>query len=187
MYKNAILSLAILLLMTFTALAGDIGQEQQFTITSTNVGLVSGTSAGAVASFNTAPVTTLQSINENGGGTTYMQISNATLLQAAVTVGVYGDYGFEQNAVVNGNQSQSSLPGLLSLGIQSQSLGAAFSQNAIKTGSYGATVAIQDFIGTGGQIIITPYGVNANFVSIGVDSAAGVLVNRSLTINRAGP
>jgi hypothetical protein len=187
MYKNFMLSLATLLLLAFTAYADEIDQAQQFTIDSTNVGVVSGTSTGTVASFNTAPVNTFQSVSGDGDGTTYMQVSSSSLSQAAVTVGMYGDYGFEQNAVVNGTQNQSSLPGFFSLGTQSQSLGAALTQNTLTNGSYGATVAVQDFIGTGGQIITTPYGVNVNFVTVGVDSVAGALVNRSLTINRSGP
>lgn len=186
MYKNLTLSLAILLLLTFTTYAGDIGQQQQFTINSTNVGIVSGTSAGAVASFNTAPVNTIQTLTEDGGGATYMQVSSSSLTQAAVSVGVFGDYGFEQNAVAVGTQNQSSLPGYFSLGAQNQSIGAAFSQNTIANGAYGATIVAQNFIGSGGQVIATPYGVNVNFIAVGVDSAAGVLVNRSLSINRSG-
>ena len=187
MYKNVGLLLAILLLLTITANANDVGQNQEFTINSTNIGLVSGTSSGAVSSFNTAPVNTSQSIISNGNGTTCMQLSSTSLLQAAVSVGTYGDYGFEQNAVASGTQTQSSLSDYFSLGTQSQNLGAAFSQSTIQNGSYGATIAVQNFIGTSGQIITTPYGVNANFVSVGVDSTTGILVNRVLTINRSGP
>lgn len=187
MYKSFMFSLAILLLITFTTCANDIGQTQQFVINSSNAGVVSGTSAGAVASFNVAPVSTSQTLSENGGGTNYMQMSSSSLSQAAVTVGVFGDYGFEQNALVVGNQNQSSLPGYFSLGTQNQSLGAAFTQNTINNGIYGATIATQNFIGTGGQVITTPYGANVSFVAVGVDSIAGVLVNRSLTINRSGP
>lgn len=187
MYKRFTFSLAILLLLTFTVRASDIGQTQQFTIDSTNTGVVTGTSAGAVASFNTAPINTVQTVSENGGGTTYMQISSTSLSQAAVSVGVFGDYGFVQNATAAGSQNQSSLPGYFSLGTQNQSLGAVFNQNAINIGGFGATVAAQNFIGSGGQIITTPYGVNVNFVAVGVDSLAGLIVNRSLTINRSGP
>ena len=187
MYKLFTLSLAVLLLLTFATFASDIDQAQQFTIGSTNVGVVSGTSAGAVASFNSAPVTTIQTVAEEGGGTTYIQLSNTSLLQTAVTVGMYGDYGFEQNAAAAGTQKQFSLPGYSSLGMQTQSLGAAFSQNTLANGIYGSTVATQNFIGTGGQVISTPYGVNVNFVAVGIDSLAGVIVNRTLTINRSGP
>jgi hypothetical protein len=185
MNKELKLSLAFLLLLT-SANYADIDQAQQFTIGSTNNGVVSGTSAGAVASFNSAPVATVQTVSESGGGTTYMQISNSSLLQTAVTVGLYGDYGFEQNAVAVGTQNQSSLPGYFSLGTQSQNLGAAFSQNTINNGAYGSTIATQNFIGTGGQVIASPYGVNVNFVAVGIDSMAGILVNRSLTIHRSG-
>ena len=185
MYKQITFSLVFLLLLASVTYA-DIDQTQQFTIGSTNTGIVSGTSGGAVASFNSAPVTTVQEVTENGSGTTYLQISNSSLLQTAVTVGLFGDYGFEQNAVAAGTQNQSSLPGYFSLGTQNQSLGAAFSQNTLANGAYGSTVSTQNFIGTGGQVITTPYGVNVNFVAVGVDSTAGVLVNRSLTINRSG-
>jgi hypothetical protein len=185
MYKRVTFSLVFLLLLTAVTFA-EIDQAQQFTIGSTNLGIVSGASGGAVASFNTAPVTTVQAVTEKGGGTTYLQVSNSSLLQTAVTVGLFGDYGFEQNAVAAGTQNQSSLPGYFSLGTQSQSLGAAFSQNTLANGAYGSTVATQNFIGTGGQVITSPYGVNVNFVAVGVDSAAGIIVNRSLTINRSG-
>ena len=187
MYKKSILSLVILLLLTSAIYAADIDQTQQFTIGSVNNGIVSGGSGGALASFNSAPVTTVQTVSENDSGTTYMQISNSSLLQTAVTVGLFGDYGFEQNAVAVGTQNQSSLPGSFPIGTQSQSLGAAFSQNTISNGAYGSTIATQNFIGTGGQIITSPNGVNVNFVVVGVDAMAGVLVNKSLTINRSGP
>ena len=185
MYKEITLSLVFLLLLASGTYA-DIDQAQQFVVGSTNTGIVSGTSGGAVASFNSAPVTTVQTVTENGSGTTYLQVSNTSLLQTAVTVGLFGDYGFEQNAIAAGTQTQSSLPGYFSLGTQNQSLGAAFSQNTLANGAYGSTIATQNFIGTGGQVITTPYGVNVNFVAIGVDSNAGVLVNRSLSINRSG-
>lgn len=187
MLKGFTFKIVILLLLTSANYAADIDQTQQFTIGSINNGIVSGDSGGAVASFNSAPVTTVQTISESGSGTTYMQISNSSLLQTAVTAGLFGDYGFEQNAIAVGTQNQSSLPGYFSLGTQSQSLGAAFSQNTIANGIYGSTIATQNFIGTGGQIITTPYGVNVSFVVVGVDSTAGVLVNKSLTINRSGP
>ncbi|MBN2591779.1 MAG: hypothetical protein JXA96_18070 [Sedimentisphaerales bacterium] len=186
MYRSVTFSLAILLLLTFTASANDIGQSQQFAVNSINIGSVTGASSGSVASFNTAPINTVQTLLEDGGGTTYMQVSSSSLSQAAVTVGMYGDYGFEQNAVTAGTQNQSSLPGYFSLGTQNQSLGAVFSQNTINNGAFGATIGTQNFIGSGGQVITTPYGVNVSFVAVGVDSTAGVLVNRSLTINRAG-
>ena len=185
MYKQVTFSLVFLLLLASGAYA-EIDQSQQFVIGSSNNGVVSGTSGGAVASFNSAPVTTIQTVSEDGSGTTYMQISNSSLLQSAVTVGLFGDYGFEQNAVAAGTQNQNSLPGYFSLGLQNQSLGAAFTQNTLANGLYGSTVSAQNFIGTGGQIITNPYGVNVNFVALGVDSNAGVIVNRSLSINRSG-
>ena len=185
MYKGFALSIALLLLLSSATLA-DINQAQGFNIDSSSVGVLSGTSTGSVVSFNATPITTFQMVNDGNGGTKYMQISNSALVQAAVTAGVYGDYGFSQNAIVAGNQTQSSLPGYFSLGIQNQNLGAVFSQNTISNGAFGATIAIQNFIGSGGQIITSPYGVSANFVAVGVDSIAGVLVNRSLTINRLG-
>ena len=186
MYRSITFSIAILLLLTFTIRANDIGQTQQFAVNTINVGAVTGTSNGSVASFNIAPINTVQTISEDGAGATYMQVSSTSLSQAAVTVGLFGDYGFEQNAVAAGTQSQASLSGYTSLGTQSQSLGAVFSQNTIQNGSYGATIGTQNFIGSGGQVITSPYGANVNFVAVGVDSAAGVLVNRSLTINRTG-
>jgi hypothetical protein len=185
MYRRLTFSIAILLLLTVTASALDIGQTQQFAINSNNNGVVSGTGASSVASFNIAPVNINQTFSEDGGATTYMQLSSSSLSQAAVSVGLYGDYGFEQNAVAIGSQTQTS-SGIFSLGTQTQSLGAVFAQNTINNGSYGSTVAAQNFIGSGGQVITTPYGVNVNFVAVGVDSTSGVLVNRSLTINRSG-
>jgi hypothetical protein len=186
MYRSVTFSIAILLLLTFTTSANDIGQSQQFAVNSINIGTVTGKSTGSVASFNTAPVNIVQTLLEDGAGTTFMQVSSSSLSQAAVTVGLFGDYGFEQNAAVAGTQNQSSLPGYFSLGTQNQNLGAVFSQNTINNGAYGATIGTQNFIGSGGQVIASPYGVNVNFVAVGVDSTAGVLVNRSLTINRAG-
>ncbi len=186
MYRSVTFSIAILLLLTFTASAIDIGQSQQFTVNSVNIGAVTSDSAGSVASFNAAPINTTQTLLEDGTGTTYMQVSSSSLSQAAVTVGMFGDYGFEQNAVAAGTQTQTSLPGYFSLGTQTQSLGAVFSQNTINNGAYGATIGTQNFIGSGGQVITSPYGVNVNFVAVGVDSIAGVIVNRSLTINRTG-
>jgi hypothetical protein len=185
MYKGFALLIALLLLLPCTTHA-EINQAQGFNIDSSTVGVLSGTSTGSVVNFNATPITTFQMVTDGDGGTKYMQVSNSTLSQAAVTAGLYGDYGFAQNAVATGNQSQSSLPGYFSLGTQSQSLGAAFSQNKISNGAFGSTIAIQNFIGSGGQIITSPYGVNANFIAVGVDSSAGVLVNRHLSINRLG-
>lgn len=185
MYKGFALTIALLLLLP-SATHADIDQAQIFNIDSSSTGILSGTSTGSVVSFNATPVTTFQMVTDGNGGTKYMQVSNSTLVQAAVTAGLYGDYGFSQNAVVTGNQTQSSLPGYLSLGIQNQNIGAVFSQNTIANGAFGSTIAIQNFIGTGGQIITSPYGVSANFIAVGVDSSVGVLVNRSLTINRLG-
>ena len=185
MYKGFALLLALLLLLSSATLA-DINQAQQFTIDSTRVGLLTGTSSGSVVSFNATPITTYQMVSDGDGGTTYLQVSNSSLVQAAVTAGLYGDYGFVQNAAVEGNQTQSSLPGYFSLGIQNQNLGAVFTQNTIANGAFGSTIATQSFIGSGGQIIDTPYGVSANFVAVGIDSIGGVLVNRTLTINRLG-
>jgi hypothetical protein len=185
MYKGFALPLALLLLLSPATLA-DINQAQQFNIDSTSVGVLTGTSSGSVVSFKATPITTFQMVNDGDSGTTYMQVSNSSLVQAAVTAGMYGDYGFVQNAIAAGTQTQSSLPGYFSLGLQRQNLGAAFSQNTIANGAFGSTIATQSFIGSGGQIIYSPYGVNANFVAVGVDSIAGVLVNRTLTINRLG-
>ena len=185
MYKGFALLIALVLLLPCSALA-DINQAQGFNIDSSTVGVLSGTSTGSVVNFNATPITTFQMVTDGNGGTKYMQVSNSTLLQTAVTAGLYGDYGFAQNAVVTGTQNQSSLPGYFSLGTQSQSLGAAFTQNTIANGAFGSTIAIQNFIGSGGQIITSPYGVSANFVAVGIDSIGGVLVNRTLTINRLG-
>ncbi len=185
MYKGFALSLALLLLLSSATLA-DINQAQEFIIDSTSVGVLTGTSSGSVVSFKATPITTFQMVTDGDGGTTYMQVSNSSLVQTAVTAGLYGDYGFVQNAVAAGNQSQSSLPGYFSLGTQNQSLGVVFSQNTISNGAFGSTIATQSFIGSGGQIINTPYGVSANFVAVGVNSLGGVLVNRTLTINRQG-
>ncbi len=185
MYKGFALSIALLLLLT-TAVLADIDQAQIFSVGSTSVGVLTGTSAGAVASFSATPVVGFQMATDGDDNTKYIQLSNSSLVQAAGTVGVYGDYGYVQNAVVSSTQTQSSLLDYLSLGVQSQSVGAAFSQSTISNGIFGSTVASQNFIGTGGQLVSTPYGVSANFVAIGVDAAAGVLVNRSISITRLG-
>ncbi len=185
MYKGFALLIALLLLLPCSTLA-NINQAQGFNIDSSTVGVLSGASTGSVVNFNATPITTFQMVTDGNGGTKYMQTSNSTLVQAAVTAGLFGDYGFAQNAVAKGTQTQSSLPGYFSLGAQNQSLGAAFSQNTIANGAFGSTIAIQNFIGSGGQIITSPYGVSANFVAVGVDSSAGVIVNRNLTINRLG-
>jgi hypothetical protein len=185
MYKGFALSIALLLLLTAAGFA-EIDQEQIFAVGSTNVGVLSGTSAGAIASFSASPVVGFQMATDGDDNTKYLQISNSSLVQAAGTVGVYGDYGYVQNALVSSTQTQSSLLDYLSLGVHSQSVGAAFSQSTISNGLFGSTVASQNFIGTAGQLVSTPYGVSANFVAVGVDSTAGVLVNRSISITRLG-
>lgn len=185
MYKGFALSMALLLLLA-SAVFADIDQAQIFVIGSSNAGVLTGTSAGAVASFSATPVVGFQMATDGDDNTKYIQLSNSSLVQAAGTVGVYGDYGYVQNAVVSSTQTQSSLIDYFSLGTQSQSVGAAFSQNTISNGVFGATVASQNFIGTSGQLVSTPYGVSANFIAVGVDAAAGVLVNRSISITRLG-
>jgi hypothetical protein len=185
MYKGIALLIALLLLLS-TACFADIDQAQIFAVGSTNVGVLTGTSAGAVASFSVSPIVGFQMTTDGDDNTKYIQLSNSSLVQGAGTVGVYGDYGYVQNATASSTQTQSSLLGYLSLGTQSQSVGAAFSQSTISNGLFGSTVASQNFIGTAGQLVSTPYGVSANFVAVGVDSTAGVLVNRSISITRLG-
>ena len=185
MYKGFALSIALLLLLTTAALA-EIDQAQIFSVGSTNVGVISGTSAGAVSSFNATPIVGFQMTTDGDDNTKYIQLSSSSLVQAAGSVGVYGDYGYAQNAVVSSTQTQSSLLDYLSLGVQSQSVGAAFSQSTISNGLFGSTVESQNFIGTAGQLVSTPYGVSANFVAVGVDSTAGILVNRSISITHLG-
>ena len=140
MYKGFALTIALLLLLPSATLA-DINQAQIFNIDSSSVGVLSGTSTGSVVSFNATPVTTFQMVTDGDGGTKYMQVSNSTLVQAAVTAGLYGDYGFSQNAIVAGKQTQSSLPGYFSLGIQNQNIGATFSQSTIANGAFNPCTA----------------------------------------------
>jgi hypothetical protein len=182
MYKGLALSIALLLLLTSTVFA-DIDQAQVSVVSSSVGGLLTGTAAGSVASFNATPTTSFQLTTDGDDNTKYVQISNSSLVQGAGTVGVYGEYGYTQNALVSSVQNQSSLANSLILSSQSQSVGAVFSQNTISNGIFGATVAAQNFIATDGQLVSTPYGVSANFVSVGVDSTAGVLVNRCITIS----
>jgi hypothetical protein len=185
MYKGFALSLAFLFLLTSITFA-DIDQTQGFVIGSSNAGVLTGTSTGAVASFSASPIVGFQMATDGDGNTKYVQISNSSLVQAGGTVGVYGDYGYAQNAIVSGAQTQSSMINYQTIGTQSQSVGAIFSQNTLSNGTFGSTVAAQNFIGTGGQLVSTPYGISVNFVAIGVDSVAGVLVNRSVSINHLG-
>jgi len=185
MYKGFALSILFLLLLTSASFA-DIDQTQGFIIGSSNAGVLTGTSSGAVASFSAAPIVGFQMATDGDGNTKYVQVSNSSLVQAAGTVGVYGDYGYVQNAVVSNSQTQSSMLNYFTVGTQSQNVGAIFSQSTVANGTMGSTIAAQNFIGADGQIVSTPYGVSANFVSVGVDSVAGVLVNRSISINHLG-
>ena len=185
MYKGFAFSIALLLLLASNTFA-DVAQIQTHYVNSINEGLIGGNSSASMASFTVTPVANFQFAEDGGGNAKYLQVSNSALVQAAGAVGVYGDYGYENSANVSGSQTQASTEGYNSLGTQNQSTAALFSQNTVSNGSFGSAVVAQNYIGTGGQMVSTPYGINVNFMAVGVDANAGMLVNRSLSINRLG-
>jgi hypothetical protein len=189
MHKGFAISIAVVLLLISEAFAADATeQEQQFVITTSNYGALEGSGVGAVSSFNFVPLANVQQTINDSGNIQYVQTSIGSLFQGANAAGFLGAYGFNQNALTVGDQWQGT-PSYLILGLQSQDLGTAFTQNIINVGGLGSAAAIQNFVGNQNQFIVTPYGVSANVqvlgigVLDGIDSHISSLVSRGLSIN----
>jgi hypothetical protein len=189
MHKGFAVTISLVFLLSSGAFAADATeQEQQFIITTTNYGALEGSGVGAVSSFNFVPLANVQQSINDTGNIQYVQTSVGSLFQGANAAGFLGAYGFNQGALTVGDQWQGT-PSYLTLGLQNQNLGTAFTQNIINVGGLGSAAAIQNFVGNQNQFIVTPYGVSANVQVLGVGVLDGVgshisnLVSRGLSIN----
>ncbi len=189
MHKRFAITIAIVFLLSSGAFAEEIGQYQGFVIGASNIGNLTGAGASGISSITMVPVANFQQVVDGSGTLKTVQMGVASLFQGGTATGACGLYGFDQGASIVGAQSQM-LPNYLSLGVQEQSLGPGLSQNVYRMGNLGSAIAFQNFVGGQNQLIITPYGVNANVQYVGVGLLDGIggnassMFNRTLTIDR---
>jgi hypothetical protein len=190
MHKGFAVS-AVLVFMLSSGTFAVIDQTQQFNIGTSSVGVLTGAGTGAMMSVNVIPVTNSQEAIDGSGNIQTVQIGVASLFQGAMAAGLCGVYGFQPDGSAAGQQWQGTND-YFSTGSGSQNVGTALTQNVITIGRYGTASALQSFIGNQTQLILNPYGVNANVQCIGINmfdgigGAAGTLINRGISINRNG-
>ena len=172
MYKLFAVTIAFVLLLSPGTFA-DIGSEQQFNIQTSNVGTLIGAGTGAISSVNIVPVINSQQTVDGSGSIRAIQIGIGSLFQVASASGLSGIYGYQQGASVGGDQWQV-LQGFFGIGQQGQNIGTQFSQNLVRIGGWGSAAAVQHFAGNQSQLILTPYGVNANVQCIGINLIDGL-------------
>ncbi len=178
----------VLVLLLSSGTFGAVDQSQQFNVGANNIGTLTGSGTGAIASFNLVPITNVQEVTV-GDGLQYMQLGVGSLYQGATAGGLFGLYGYDQGASATGVQYQTS-PNVYVLGAQGQDLGTVLTQNVLGTSGLGSAVAVQNFIGGQTQLATAPYGVqvNAQVLGVGVLDGAGGhvtgVINRGFVINR---
>ncbi len=191
MHKGFAISVALVLLLSSGTFAA-IDQAQQFNINTSNIGTLTGAGTGALSSINLVPIANIQEVSDGSGHIQFVQVGVGSLVQGASATGLLGIHGYNQGASTVGNQWQTTL-NYLTLGLQDQSLGTAFTQDVLSIGGLGSAVALQNFIGSQNQFIITPFGVSANIQVLGVGLLDGVggptagVINNGLSINRVVP
>ena len=166
MYKRLTVSAAVVLLLSCPVWA-DILQNQTFGIQGLNQAVVSG--AGDLGIIKTQMIKSdnLQQATDAAGYATVIQGSNNTLFQGGGAMGMGGIFGFDQQGIGTGWQTQYQPSGLL-MGTQNQDLTAGLGQTFTKIGGVGVVAGVQAFVGHQVQLNITPYGMTANAQSIGV-------------------
>jgi hypothetical protein len=188
MLKGFAITIAIVLLLPSVTFA-EIDQGQQFVISTSNDGVLTGAGIGAMFSVSSVPITNFQEAIDGAGTLRTVQMGVGSLIQGSAVSGAAGSYGYEQGASIIGTQSQT-LPGYLSLGTQDQDLGTAFTQGVFRVGNLGSAMAVQNFVGGQNQFMTTPYGVNAGaeFVGVGlvdgIGGQASTMFIRSVSIER---
>lgn len=163
MRNKWIMSVAVVLALTFPCLGGGLVSSQGFGINSNNgAGLVGG---GLATSSNLQVVNELQQSSDRTGLIRTVQAELGALGQGAQIGAINGYFGVAQNGSVNAGQTQLHPGGTSgkSLGTQYQGMGVDLDQavNGSKNGQ-GLAVGLQAMVGVQVQLIATPWGVNVN-------------------------
>ena len=186
MLRSFSLSVAVILLLSSGAFAA-IGQAEGFSISAlNNVQRVGG--AGWAKSVNMVMVGHSQRVH--AAGTAAKQKETGILTQGARAVGLCGATKIQQNASVDGLQSQLVVLGKHGFQAQGQSLTVGLDNVVRKAGVIGGAVGAQGFVGAQNQVMITPNGTSANsqfvgvaqFASVSGGPGSNVVVNNTLDV-----
>jgi hypothetical protein len=186
MLRGFSLSVASILLLSSGAFAA-IGQAEGFSIGALNmVQRVGG--AGWAEGGNRVMVGHSQKVH--AAGTAAIQKESGILTQGANAFGICGATKIQQNASVDGLQSQLVVPGRHGFQAQGQSLNVGLDSVVRKTGGIGGAAGAQGFVGSQNQFLATPGGTMANsqvvgtaqFASISGGPGSNVVVNNSLDV-----
>jgi hypothetical protein len=186
MLRGFSLSVAVILLMSSGALAA-IGQAEGFSIGALNmVQRVGG--AGWAEGGNLVMVGHSQKAHIVGAAA--MQKETGTLTQNASVYGTYGTTKVQQNASVDGRQSQLVMLGKPGFQAQRQSLNVGLDNVVRQSGSIGGAEGAQSFVGGQTQILVTPGGISASSQFVEAEQSAAVsggpntniVVNNSLDV-----
>ena len=170
MLRSFSLSVGVILLLSSGVFAA-IGQAEGFSISALNmVQRVGG--AGWAESGNMVMVGHSQKVH--AAGTAAIQKETGILTQGARAVGICGATKIQQNASVDGLQSQLVVPGKHGFQAQGQSLTVGLDNVVRKTGGIGGAVGAQGFVGAQNQVMITPNGTSANSQFVGAAQFASV-------------
>jgi hypothetical protein len=186
MYKGFTLSVLVVLLMSSGALAA-VGQAEVFSIGALNMVQRVGR-AGWAEGGNLVMVGHSQKAYFVGAAA--MQKETGILIQNASVYGACGKTKVQQNASVDGRQSQLVMTGRGGFQIQGQSLNVSLNDVVRQNGTIGGADGAQSFVGGQNQILITPGGTSANSQFVGAAQFAevsggqntNVVVNNSLDI-----
>jgi hypothetical protein len=126
----------------------------------------------------------------HAAGTVAIQKETGISIQGARAVGICGATKIQQNASVDGLQSQLVVPGKHGFQAQGQSLTVDLDNVVRKTGGVGGAAGAQGFVGGQNQILVTPGGTSANsqfvgaaqFASVSAQPGSNVVVNNSLDV-----
>jgi len=186
MLRGFSFSVAVILLLSSGAFAA-IGQAEGFSIGALNmVQRVGG--AGWAEGGNLVMVGHSQKIH--AAGVSAIQKETGILTQGAKAFGICGATKIQQNASVDGLQSQLVVPGKHGFQAQGQSLAVGLDDVVRKTGGIGGAAGAQGFVGGQEQILSTPGGTSANSQFVGTAQFAlvsggpgsNVVVNNSLDV-----
>jgi hypothetical protein len=186
MLRGFSLSVAVILLLSSGAFAA-IGQAEGFSIGALNM-VQSVGGAGWAEGGNLVMVGHSQKVH--AAGTVAIQKETGISIQGARAVGICGATKIQQNASVDGLQSQLVVPGKHGFQAQGQSLTVDLDNVVRKTGGVGGAAGAQDFVGGQNQILVTPGGTSANsqfvgaaqFASVSAQPGSNVVVNNSLDV-----
>lgn len=186
MLRGFSLSVVVILLLSSGAFAA-IGQAEGFSIGALNIVQRVG-GAGWAEGGNLVMVGHSQKVH--AAGTAAIQKETGILTQGARAVGLCGATKIQQNASVEGLQSQLVVLGKHGFQAQGQSLTVGLDNVVRKAGGIGGAVGAQGLVGAQNQVMITPNGTSANsqfvgvaqFASVSGGPGSNVVVNNTLDV-----